>query len=48
MLPEIVFKFEAAQDVVRFENYASKIDTMGIVEQDSRVSFLSRILHCLR
>lgn len=32
MLPEIVFKFEAAQDVARFEYDASKIDTMGIVE----------------
>lgn len=48
MLLEIVFKFEAAQDVVRLENDASKIDTMGTVEQDSRISFLSRILYCLR
>lgn len=48
MLPEIVFKFEAAQDVVRLENDASKIDTMGLVVQDSRISFLSRILYCLR
>lgn len=48
MLPEIVFKFEAAQDVARLENDASKIDTLGIAEQDSRISFSSRNLYCLR